>query len=383
MPLRRSGPRRILRASVIEPRMNVPRALREWPRPGGRRLNRRTPGLSAARSLRCPLSARNRSGGCRPASGSSGTTTKGVRHSGGAFPSKSAARAHYRDEIEPELERQASRTARPDAAGARRRVPRASRDRREADGRSRSSEGGSSSPQTKFGTVPLVELEGMADEIAGFAVGLPERYRYPIMSAFRQTLEAGVRYGYMTRNPAKLAGKNPQPAPREIRVYTAAELKAITDELDTVEARRGQVRRRDRAPALRVGVDRAAETSTGPAGWCTCGAPRRPAHAARCRSRRRRSPRSTRVPPRLDCRYVFTTSRKCPGRASRGRSTSRTSAGGMGAGDRSRRDREARPDLRPPVDVRLKRARGRNHDVRARPDHGHEREDDRGRTTAR
>ena len=38
-------------ASVSEPRMNVPRALREWPRPGGRRLNRRTPGLSAARSL--------------------------------------------------------------------------------------------------------------------------------------------------------------------------------------------------------------------------------------------------------------------------------------------------------------------------------------------
>jgi|RhiMethySRZTD1v2_1073278.scaffolds.fasta_scaffold10354_17 hypothetical protein len=28
---------------------------------------------------------------------------EGVRHSGGAFPSKSAARAHYRDVIEPEL----------------------------------------------------------------------------------------------------------------------------------------------------------------------------------------------------------------------------------------------------------------------------------------
>ena len=26
---------------------------------------------------------------------------KGVRHSGGAFPSKSSARAHYRNEIEP------------------------------------------------------------------------------------------------------------------------------------------------------------------------------------------------------------------------------------------------------------------------------------------
>ena len=53
------------------------------------------------------------------------------------------------------------------------------------------------------------------------------------MSAFRQTCEAGVRYGYMTRNPAKLAGKNPQPRPRAVRVYTADELEAICEELDT------------------------------------------------------------------------------------------------------------------------------------------------------
>ena len=49
---------------------------------------------------------------------------------------------------------------------------------------------------------------------------IAERLRYPLMAAFRQALEAGVRYGYMTRNPAKLAGPNPMPAPREIRVYT-------------------------------------------------------------------------------------------------------------------------------------------------------------------
>ena len=86
--------------------------------------------------------------------------------------------------------------------------------------------------------MPLAELEGMADEIAGFAVTVPERLRYPLMAAFRQALEAGVRYGYLTRNPAKLAGPNPMPAPREIRVYTADELKAITEELGTVEAPR-------------------------------------------------------------------------------------------------------------------------------------------------
>jgi hypothetical protein len=33
--------------------------------------------------------------------------------------------------------------------------------------------------------VPLLELEGMTDEIAGFAVSLPERLRYPLMVALR------------------------------------------------------------------------------------------------------------------------------------------------------------------------------------------------------
>ena len=76
----------------------------------------------------------------------------------------------------------------------------------------------------------------MADEIAGYAVTISERLRYPLMAAFRQALEAGIRYGYLTRNPAKLAGPNPMPAPREIRIYTPDELKAIADELGTLEA---------------------------------------------------------------------------------------------------------------------------------------------------
>jgi len=79
--------------------------------------------------------------------------------------------------------------------------------------------------ESNFGEIPLAELEGMADEIAGYAVTLSERLRYPLMAAFRQALEAGIRYGYMTRNPAKLAGPNPMPSPREIRVYTPDELK--------------------------------------------------------------------------------------------------------------------------------------------------------------
>ena len=37
--------------------------------------------------------------------------------------------------------------------------------------------------EAKFGAVPLVELEGMADEIAGFAVTISDRMRHPLMAA--------------------------------------------------------------------------------------------------------------------------------------------------------------------------------------------------------
>ena len=52
-------------------------------------------------------------------------------------------------------------------------------------------------------------LAGMAAEIAGWRTRLPERSGYGIVQAFRQALDAAVRWGDMDRNPAKLAGKNP------------------------------------------------------------------------------------------------------------------------------------------------------------------------------
>jgi integrase len=54
---------------------------------------------------------------------------------------------------------------------------------------------------------------------------------YDITWALRQTLEAAVRWGHMDRNPAKLAGRNPQPPPRPIRAYTVDEIAAISVEL--------------------------------------------------------------------------------------------------------------------------------------------------------
>ena len=68
----------------------------------------------------------------------------------------------------------------------------------------------------------------MTDEVAGWTPTLPERYRYCVVSALRQTCEAGVRYGYMTMNPSKRAGRNPQPPPRGARDGAAARFAAAT-----------------------------------------------------------------------------------------------------------------------------------------------------------
>jgi integrase len=161
----------------------------------------------------------------------------GKRRSGGVFPTKSAALDHYRDLNVRDPERfqsgdgSVSRLPRPETfselvdvylerhavtrrartiATLRQRLAYATRD---------------------YGTVPLAELERMSGELADWQAKLPERSRYGIMQALRQALEAGVRWGYLGANPAKLAGPNPQPPPRPIRVFTLAELEAISAEL--------------------------------------------------------------------------------------------------------------------------------------------------------
>lgn len=156
---------------------------------------------------------------------------KGVRHSGGAFPTKSAAHAHYRDIVKPELDGRP--IARRDLTLQELADVFLDRHGKVASDRTiRTLRGRLSRPLEEFGTVRLDEFERMADDVAGFASRLPDRYRYSVVSALRQAVEAGIRWGYLTKNPAKLAGRNPQPPPRGARVYTAAELKAILEELD-------------------------------------------------------------------------------------------------------------------------------------------------------
>ena len=82
----------------------------------------------------------------------------------------------------------------------------------------------------EFGDVPLSDLERRSLEIAGWRAGLPERRRYPATSALRQAFEAAIRWELLTENPAKKAGKNPQPKAREILPLTYQELDLLVGE---------------------------------------------------------------------------------------------------------------------------------------------------------
>ena len=154
----------------------------------------------------------------------------GSRKSKQPFPSRSAAWSWYRENIEPVvnggplisrdptlgefvpvyLERHAASVRPRTIVTLRERLPHATR---------------------AFGSVALRDLERMSGEIATWQASLPERSRYGIVQALRQALEAAVRWDYMTRNPAKLAGRNRQPAPRVVRAFTRGDLKAIAVEL--------------------------------------------------------------------------------------------------------------------------------------------------------
>ena len=154
----------------------------------------------------------------------------GNRQTGGVFPNKSAAFRHYRDVIEPRLNGEPE--ARPDltlsgltdlyfSRHGQVRAPGTIRTLRERMRR----------PLDAYGDVTLSELEGMSGELADFRATLPPRYAHAVMRTLRQVLAAGVRYGYLSRNPAVAAGDNPAPTPRPIRVYTLPELDALEAEL--------------------------------------------------------------------------------------------------------------------------------------------------------
>jgi integrase len=154
---------------------------------------------------------------------------EGSRRTGGVFPSRTAALNHYRDVIEPQLN--GTVTAEPLtlrqlvelflARQAAVRSPRTVRGLRERLQR----------PLASFGDTPLPEFERMSGDLADFRSTLPERFAHDVMRALRQVCAAGVRWGHIGQNPATLAGANPAPPSRTVRVYTVAEVDALEQEL--------------------------------------------------------------------------------------------------------------------------------------------------------
>lgn len=157
--------------------------------------------------------------------------TDGKRQSGGVFETKSAAWKHYRDVIEPMLHGTADEAAPMltladlfdlyvERQGALR-SPRTVTTWRERMQR----------PLAVYGTTTLAELEVMALDLAGWRATLPPRFAPKIMGTLRQVLAAGMRWRLIASNPAVDAGPNPEAPSGPVRVYTPAELGAISDEL--------------------------------------------------------------------------------------------------------------------------------------------------------
>ncbi len=142
----------------------------------------------------------------------------------------------------------------------------------------------------------------MVDEIAGWQAKQPDGVRYGRSAALRQTLEAAVRWGHMSSNPAKLAGRNRQPAQRTVRAFTRDEIEIIAAELSPMyaslpafAAATGFARRNGRRSSAATSTARPAcsmfAAPSHPATWFS--SVRQPAAVDRCRCRLALSPRST------------------------------------------------------------------------------------------
>jgi integrase len=157
----------------------------------------------------------------------------GERRRKSPFASRSAALAHYRDVVEPQLRGEHLQLADITLAAfvevylERHAV--AVRGRTIAILRERLGYA-----IAAYGDVQLSQLERMSGELASWFATLSEGSRYGIAQALRQCLEAAVRWGHISQNPAKLAGPNRQPQPRPVRAFTPEEIDAISAELSAI-----------------------------------------------------------------------------------------------------------------------------------------------------
>lgn len=84
-------------------------------------------------------------------------------------------------------------------------------------------------PLAEFGDTKLTELR--TGELAAWEATLPPRFRYSVVRALRQVLDAAVAWEYLERNPAKATGRNPAPEVVERSVLEPSEVDVIAGEV--------------------------------------------------------------------------------------------------------------------------------------------------------
>jgi integrase len=82
-----------------------------------------------------------------------------------------------------------------------------------------------------FGAVRLRDLERRVGDIGEWSSSLPLGYRHAVIGAFRQVLDAAVRWGMASSNPVRALGSNPEPRRQEVQPFTLDEIDRIAEEL--------------------------------------------------------------------------------------------------------------------------------------------------------
>ena len=228
-----------------------------------------------------------------------------------------------------------------------------------------------------FGDVPVMDL--LPDEIGAWRMRIPEGHRHDATQAFRQVLNAAVKWKVIPENPAKLVRTRSRSVRRSGR------------------SRHGRTSRRSRSSsARRWARSRSSPPQAGSgrrSGWRQV-ARRRPTRTCRYRPARllrRRTPRlgqdrplaQTRAAPpegRGRARAAPAASRheaRVPGAQRHPHEPAQLAVTGLEARDQGRRDRPGAPHLRPATHVRHLESRRRRLTVLARPQDGHQRRHDR------
>lgn len=153
---------------------------------------------------------------------------KGARRRQAGFPSRSAARAWFRDVEAPRMR---GETLPPSpltlAEFCDRFLERYAADRSPAT--VQSLRWRLVRPLREFGDLQLPDIR--TGELAAWEASLPPRFRHDVVRALRMVLDAAVAWEHLAKNPAKATGKNPSPPVVERPVLEPAEVERLAAEM--------------------------------------------------------------------------------------------------------------------------------------------------------